>query len=179
MKTCVECGAVPITNNIRRLYCSDKCRLLHNCKRDDSGCWIWTGSPKTGSKNGARYGKVTLDRDGKRCVMNSHKFSFETFNGPVPPRQVVRHTCHNQRCVNPEHLVLGTHRDNVRDAMERGTHRRGNSMKGSENPLSKITEQQARDILLDERPVRVISAEYGVASRTIYDIKQRVSWKHI
>jgi len=69
------------------------------------------------------YGSVR--RNGKK--VGKHRAAYEDAYGPIPEGEgyhgtVVRHTCDNRNCINPEHMVLGTQKDNVRDAMERGQH---------------------------------------------------------
>lgn len=74
-----------------------------------TGCWNWNKSC-----NSAGYGQFT--RNGK--YWTTHKFVFTTVYGPVPIGKVVRHSCHNTRCCNPEHLSIGTDRDNYHDSKE-------------------------------------------------------------
>lgn len=81
-------------------------------KVDTSGeCWEWTaGCFKRG------YGAFAYDdhRPGY-----AHRFSYELHHGPIPEGKVVRHTCDNPKCVNPDHLKVGTQRDNIMDAINR------------------------------------------------------------
>jgi hypothetical protein len=83
-------------------------------------CWIWTLKLTDG------YGRIKVDSV-NRLV---HVFAYETFTGPVPPGHIVRHTCDSRPCINPDHLVLGTHRDNARDRSLRG---RNNTASGSKH----------------------------------------------
>lgn len=69
-------------------------------------CWIWIGARDTFG-----YGAMTVNKKN----VNSHRVSYELFNGSIPEGLFVRHTCHNPACVNPKHLIVGTHRDNMRD----------------------------------------------------------------
>lgn len=65
---------------------------------------------------GGKYpttGYGAIKRNGKRLL--AHRVSFEEFNGPIPDGFLVRHTCDVRECVNPEHLLIGTHADNHRD----------------------------------------------------------------
>jgi hypothetical protein len=74
-------------------------------------CWLWQGAV---SPQG--YGKLTYKHKDHRA----HRFAHEIFNGPIPSKLVVRHTCHNKLCVNPAHLLIGTDKDNTQDSARDG-----------------------------------------------------------
>lgn len=75
-------------------------------------CWEWTGS--TG-KNGR--GEIEIGRRGEAGYrrMKAYRFSWELHHGPIPPGMLVCHRCDNPRCVRPEHLYLGTQKQNAAD----------------------------------------------------------------
>ena len=79
---------------------------------DKDSCWYWEGARNTTSGHG--WFKV----EGKKIY--AHRFSFVSVNGFEP--DVVRHTCDEPACVNPKHLIKGTQKENVRDAIERNRH---------------------------------------------------------
>ena len=79
--------------------------------RQGRGCWIWTGA-----KNSQGYGYIKH----KGKMIKASRVSYEIFKGKFPPELVVRHSCDNPACVNPCHLLLGTHKDNSKDMMMRG-----------------------------------------------------------
>ncbi len=83
-----------------------------------TGCWLWTGH-----RFSTGYGCFEVTDAGKRKKFGAHRYSYEYFKGPIPPGLVVMHSCDNPPCVNPDHLSLGTHSDNITDMHRKG---RGN-----------------------------------------------------
>jgi len=79
------------------------------------GCWIWNAG-KTSRDLSRGYGIFWLN--GRKVL--SHRVSWEIHNGPIPKGMNVLHDCDNPPCVNPEHLWLGTHSDNIQDAADKG-----------------------------------------------------------
>lgn len=123
-----------------------------------TGCWEWTKYRKPNGYGQVKYG-------GKKHMV--HRLSYEVFNGPIPDGLIVRHTCDNPCCYNPEHLLLGTHADNMEDKVTRG------------RASSKLTAEQVDAIKSDTRSLRVIAKEYGVHHATISHIKTGRNWKHL
>ena len=80
-------------------------------KRGPNECWEWTGGRK-----GHGYGQVFFNSKN----MRTHRLSWVLKNGPIPPDLYVCHRCDNPPCVNPEHLYLGTQKQNIREAQEKG-----------------------------------------------------------
>lgn len=105
-------------------------------------CWNWTGGTRKG------YG---LFRYNKK-VVSAHIASYEMFNGDRNGL-VVRHTCDNGLCVNPDHLVLGTYGQNTDDMMERDRHR---------GLLRNEQVEEVRRMPMSRTIIADVSAKYGI-----------------
>jgi hypothetical protein len=129
------------------------------------GCWIWIGGA---DKKG--YGRIG-DADGNTFVAS--RVSWELHNGQIPPGLWVLHKCDNGRCVNPEHLFLGTLQDNEKDKVAKG--RQGF---GEKNPGAKLTEKEVEEIRKAVGLLKNIAADFGVALSTVSQIRSGQRWRH-
>lgn len=127
------------------------------------GCWIWTGA-----QHGEGYGHFR--HEGK--VAKAHMVSYRMYVGDSPKHLIVRHKCDNTSCVNPDHLVLGTHADNSKDRGERQR-----TAVGESHGKTKLTDNQvreAKDLLKQGYYRDDVAKAFGVSGRTIwYAIKTR------
>ena len=138
----------------------------------ESECWIWEASTV-----GNGYGQIRVHG---RLVL-AHRLSFELHKEPIPENDsyhgmCVLHKCDTPRCVNPDHLLLGTHEDNVDDMMQKGRHK---VVMGSAHVNAKLTEEQALEIFHAEGDQKEIAARYGVTQAAVSLIKRKKNWKHI
>jgi hypothetical protein len=140
--------------------------------KHESGCWLWSG--KEDDEPGYLW-------DGSTMVIAS-RFSYQLFRGPIPDEMYVLHTCDIRRCVNPEHLFLGTQVDNMADMVAKG---RANKPKGMENGRAKLTDNDVRFIRFYYRPRSKVYGRdqlarmFGVSEMTIYEILNREKWAHV
>lgn len=145
--------------------------FFEKVRRSDSGCLEWTGAT-------ARFGYGCIRI--KRKLYSAHRLSYQWFVGPVAADQVVRHTCDNPPCVNPHHLRVGTHGDNVHDTIARG---RKVQVRGERIGTAKLTVDKVREIRRlaesGELSQRAIGRQFGVSHTVIQGIVRRRFWTHV
>ena len=145
-------------------------RLMTKIRRDGD-CWMWTGST---DRDG--YGRIRA-RIGGVLIYKAHTLSYVLHTGELVPKEMlIMHSCDRPGCVNPEHLRVGTHRDNSHDMHAKG---RARDQSGENGSKAKINALEAAAILADARPYAEIAKDYRIAESTVGSIKQRVSWKAI
>lgn len=141
----------------------------HSIPITECGCQIWLRS--IGSTG---YGTIRSNALGR--TLSTHRLAHTIYNGPIPDGLLVLHTCDIPHCINPNHLFLG---DDASNASDRDAKGRNKSPKGSNQPNSKLTEEQALAILDDHRTYQEISAAYNISEGPIKNIKTGKSWRHV
>lgn len=144
-----------------------KDRISKRVSLTPEGCWQWNGS---GNSNG--YGIMTH----KGKSRSAHRVSFEVFNGPIPEGLHVLHTCDNRGCVNPQHLLVGTAKENRADCKNKG---RLNALCGSENGFAKLTEADVWEIRTSSLGPRALGEKFGLHEGSICSIRAGKTWKHV
>lgn len=133
-------------------------------------CWEWEGFK---TKEG--YGR--FEWKGKRY--NAARFSYEYYLGKFDENLFVCHKCDNPPCINPEHLFLGTHKENMHD---RDVKKRNFIPTGEKNPKAILNEDNVIEIrkLLDSgHSLNELSALFKVSKDAIHNIKTKKTWGHI
>ena len=122
-----------------------------------SGCWIWKGA-----HNQEGYGSIGIGSrtDGTRRLIKAHRMCWYLTYGVIPVGMCVLHRCDNPTCVNPDHLFLGTHADNMRDKKIKGRAKTGPLLFGEAHPRSRL---HAEDV----HKIRKMSSEEGLSQSQI------------
>jgi len=130
-------------------------------KEGAEGCWEWLGNKCKG------YGRYWYN--GKD--IQAHRYSWILHNGLIPEGLLVRHKC-REKCVNPEHLELGTNKDNANDKIRDGT-----SLRGIKNSHNKLIPEQVKEIRARAtESQKDLAIEFGVNRTTINSIILRKAW---
>lgn len=138
---------------------SNRDRFLSKVKKMPSGCWEWQGS--TATNNG--YGRFWV---GNRHVM-AHRFSWRLSGNKIPQGQFLCHSCDNPKCVNPDHMFVGTHAENMQDAVAKNRH---------SGKLSTEDVQEIRGLLNSTFTQEQIGKMYEVSRAAIGHIKRGSTW---
>lgn len=124
------------------------------------GCWLWSSSlDSTG------YGVAFLKPFPK--AMKAHRVAWTLINGEIPRGLLVCHKCDIPACVNPEHLFLGTYKDNIQDSISKGRFAYG--LNNGRSKLSEIDVMEIRRRCLTERRVD-IAKDYGITPEHVYRV---------
>ncbi len=137
--------------------------------KDYNDCWLWTNSPDSRG-----YGTFYANRK----YFRAHRFSWTLFNGVIQNNLRVCHSCDNRMCVNPNHLFLGTAKDNMQDCLRKG---RKNPAKGEKVATSVLTRKQVetvKDLCGQGLSQSEVGRMFGVKSQAINKIMRGFTWRN-
>lgn len=150
--------------------------------KSGTDCILWIGNQSV-----MGYGLLASQDNGRKRLVLAHRFAFEMAYGPIPPGMQVLHRCDAdypagnityRRCVNPLHLFMGDHADNMADKVAKGRQRKGEGCH-----LAKLTEKQVRSIRSSYAAGGVtqkqLAIEHDISLSAVIGIIKRRSWKHI
>jgi len=169
-----------------------------DCSGGSDSCWNWKHSTFRGG-----YGQFKVQERNLRA----NRVAWEMTHGEIPDGLSVLHRCDNRRCCNPDHLWLGTHRENMADMQRKGRAAAGDQngsrlypdrlirgdahparriagwSQGERNGEARLTESQVREIraryAMGGVTLQEIGSAVGVSKNTIHRIVHRKNWKHV
>lgn len=153
---------------------NDISRFLDKVVFADTGCWLWTGS-----QNSSKRPMFQLNRRSEKA----HRImAYLTKPGFKCPLHVLHH-CDVPMCVNPEHLFLGTHQDNIKDREAKG---RRKAPKGELSSCAKLTEKDVIEIRTARKEGRLTKADmpawasrFGISIYGLHAVIFNATWKHV
>jgi hypothetical protein len=149
-------------------------RFEEKVDKQEDGCWIWEGA-----KNNKGYGIFSY----KGKTILAHRMSWLLHNGEIPKEQNVLHKCDVRACVNPEHLFLGSLKDNMQDCSKKGRlHVNFPGYSGEKHGNAKLKNSdviEIRERRKNGERACLLAKEYGVHRQTISDISRGIYWKNL
>ena len=136
------------------------------CEPQANGCIYWTGA-----LDGRGYGLFRLSRN---RIERAHRIALRDSGVPVETGDVVMHSCDTPRCVNPEHLSVGTIDDNMADRNAKGRQARG-----ATHAFAVLTEADVVVIRNSDEHPNILARRFGVTPPTIYNVIARRIWRHV
>lgn len=151
-------------------------------------CWVWKAS-----KRNKGYGAfIYPSSNGDIIQGRAHRFVWEIYNGTIPIGLCVLHKCDNPACVNPEHLFLGTKKDNNKDMCQKGRHRSGTSKtslaeckykRGEQHHAAKLRQKDVREMrklyAIGGWSYSKLANRFDVVISCAYKIINKLAWRDI
>ncbi len=170
IKTCPICKN---EHNKNTLECSDKCKILNRHKKIN-GCWEWQGK-----LNIDGYGSFVESKNGKKTEIRSHRKSYEIFIGEIPEGMQVCHKCNNPCCCNPEHLWIGTPKENTQDCIKKRRFFNGKERAKASGKLTETQVIEMRNLYKKGVSQKEIQKQFGISQPQVSGILTYKFWKHI
>jgi hypothetical protein len=135
-----------------------------------SDCWVWKKSIDSGG-----YGLLWW----KGKHYKAHRVSYEVYKGSIPSGSLACHWCDNRKCVNPNHLFLGSQKDNVQDCISKDRFHRGIGERNNNAKITKTVAQKIKKMLECGCKVRIIAYECYTTESIINNIKYGKTWTNV
>jgi hypothetical protein len=136
----------------------------------NTGCWIWTGT-----LDHLGYAKISMNHKS----LKAHRVIFQFLKDQhIPEGLFLCHHCDNRMCVNPDHMFVGTHQDNMDDEV-----RKGRQIKGEDYWSAKLTDTDVLEIrnrcLTTNVSFYRLAKDYDVSFNTVQKAAYGITWKHL
>jgi len=134
-----------------------------------NGCWLWKAGTRPNSK-GILYPRHHTQSGSQ----GAHRFSYSIHVGKIPKGMMVCHKCDTPLCVNPDHLFIGTHKDNMTDMVYKNRSHKGIGEKANRSKLTNKQAQEIRSLCLSQTK---IAEMYKVSQATIGRIIRQETYR--
>jgi hypothetical protein len=185
---CQTCGVAfmrhksQLARGYKNSFCSRACRDQHHrsmpmverfdkfcIPEPNSGCYLWIGPAQKCTEN---YWQARFDDK------LAGRVAWQLKYGDIPPGLCVLHKCDNPMCVCPEHLFLGTRKENTMDMMRKGRNRQGIKL-GEAHPKATVTDDLVRAVRAFDGPPIAISRALKISRWVVYNILKNRTWRHV
>lgn len=134
-----------------------------------ASCWNWIAG-----KGWNGYGRFKFQ--GK--MIKAHRFSYLLYIGDIPENMLILHSCNNRACVNPEHLLLGNHTQNMQHRQESNR-----QVQGEKHHQAKLTDKKVKEIrkLYSSQKIsqKKLSEKYNIGTTQISRIINNQNWRNL
>ena len=138
------------------------------------GCWIWTGASGV-MGHGQFFVRKSTKRKG---LIGAHRVSWMLYRGDLSASDIVCHSCDFPPCVNPDHLFVGTHADNSRDAATKGRLVLPDTI-GEANSAAVLHEEDVLYIRSSKSSLADLADRFGVTKTCVHEARCGVTWQHL
>ena len=155
------------------LECSTKCKILNRYKIVNE-CWEWQGKI-----NQSGYGVLNIRENGKKTDVLVHRESYRLLKGEIPDGMCVLHKCDNPACINPEHLRIGTNKENTQDCVKKGRFCNGHLRAKASGKLTEDQVIEIREMNKNGINKKEIMEKFGISIHHLNGILAYRFWKYI
>lgn len=168
-----ECPICKVEHNENCMECSTKCKILNRFTIVDQ-CWEWQGKI-----NESGYGILNVRESGKKIDILAHRESYKIHKGEIPCGLCVLHKCDNTACINPEHLWVGTQKENAQDCVKKGRFFNGHARSKASGKIKEEQVVEMRELYKNGISRKELQEKYKLSQSQVSGILTYKFWRHI